>query len=290
MREDFTTNHSVVDTADAVAGISPFHPAPLVISLLQAAKTEVVAGCREEARSIYAAAVAVDVSPLSHYLFAEMLNESHDLTHALHHLHGGWESAKRMNSPTWRARCCHAIADIHQQRYEGHMADRFRQLALTAEMDEVELSGNELPAPTGWLCDRARSAADWNDLPAAEHLLQYALRTIDCNQSTTVAEIMLNLGVINLRKGLWARGLRFFQSAFQEFTNDGDVAGTAQTVENIGHLLSSRCQYSKAATCFRRAIRLFETLGASGSIVRCRQYLNEVRRFDHVRYSDPLLN
>ncbi|MEZ6056838.1 MAG: tetratricopeptide repeat protein [Planctomycetaceae bacterium] len=290
MREASTSDQASQTAGHCSFVAGPFHPAPIVASLLQAGRIEWEAGDRDEARTIFAAAVAVDRSPLAHYLFAEFLVEVDDLTHALNHLHGGWENAKRIGSADWRATCCHAIADLHHLRGEGHLADRFRQRAITAEMDAAEVQLAELPPPTSWLCDRAVSAADWNDMPMAERWLTRAIRTISVDRPADSAVVLVNLGVVALHRGLWAKGLRHFQSAFRKFHEAEDLSGVARVVENIGHLLSTRCQYPKAATCFRRAMALFQQLGASDSAARCRRFLQEANRINHVQHGDPQWN
>lgn len=245
------------------------------------------ARCRETgdwcgARSALSTAVVVEPSAETHYSFAQLLADSGELTAAVRQLEQAWEHARHSGSAVWRARCCHALAELHRAGGAIDRANRYRQWAIRAELD----GGMDIDAGA-WLQDRADDALLDGDVETADQLGRAATRTVT---DEAAARVLSADGVRAVRQGRWSQGLRCFVRAFHAARGAGDWRGCAAAVLNVGHTLQSRGSWQRAAACFEHAARLLDRLQDRAAANLARGFASECRRFVAAVTGDPLRN
>jgi tetratricopeptide (TPR) repeat protein len=247
-----------------------------VASLLEQAAGEQFAGEVDAWRETCAAAIAIDPTPRSRYAFAAWLADVDELDEAIRQLELAWELAKSRQDCVWRTRCCHGLADLHRAAGRPHVADRYRQLALRAELDAGEhLSANS------WMRDRAHDAFRTGDHDAAEHWLR---RASDCDSERTVnaGAAAFDLAAVRARQGRGQAALRTFVRAIQAFRKQRNRRAAADALVNMGHVLQGQERWSLAKTCFRGAARLYRQLGAEPAARRVEDWARESRSCEAV--------
>ncbi|MCA9053009.1 MAG: hypothetical protein KDA75_04185 [Planctomycetaceae bacterium] len=235
-------------------------------------------------RVALATAVTLDPSPAARYALAALLADLGEANEALEQLQLAWEHARRVESPVWRSRCCHALADLYRSRGEPDMANRYRQWAIRADLDadaDVDTAA--------WLADRAAEALAVGDTEDAETLFQAVDRlSIDHPERKTLAEC--NRAAVCLRHGRWSQAIRLWVKCFQRARQFGDLRGCADMVVNVGHTLQARGQWRRAQACFSHAGRLLARLGAVDAARRAMTFERESLRWQAAVTGDPRRN
>lgn len=257
---------------------------PLAAVLLECAEVELQGGGIPEAWWCFAAAVAVDATPASQYAWGVALAERGQGEEALWHLEAACDLARSIGSPLWRARCCHALSELHRTAGRRDLADRYRQWGLRAELD----AAGEID-PTTWMRDRLDEALALQELEAAERWLQ-ALDRLTRHKPEERGVVRLGRGVLRLRQRRWSAGLRNFVAAYRAFRREGDAFGCARAVLCVGHLLQARGRWRRAGICFGRAARLLRRLGAEHLSRQAERFRQECRRLEAAATGDPRRN
>jgi hypothetical protein len=257
---------------------------PLVAALLVRARLPQVAAEPAAARELFLAATRVDRTPAALYAFAEWLSAREDWTGAVIQLELAWERAKLIGSATWRARCCHALADVQRQLGWLDLSRRYRQWAIAAELD----SGRD-PSVAAWLNDRMQDSLLAGEPDLAERWWSAAHAARD-HESPQMAEWRFSRGVMHMHGGRWSQGTRCFIEAYHVAVREGELALAARAVLSIGHILRVREQWDRAVAAFCRAGRLFQTCGSESGQVAAAEFARECRRFRNVLAGDPRRN
>lgn len=256
----------------------------LVAALLERAEFQLQEGDLPGAWRDFAAAIAVDATPASRYAWGVALAERGYVDEALLHLEAACDVARRNGSPLWRARSCHALADVHRAAGRYDLADRYRQWGLRAELDAT----GEID-PTTWIQDRVHEALALGNLPEAEQGIQTWERLTRCAPQAR-GVVLMSRGVLRLRQQRWSAGLRDFISAFHAFRQEGDQLGCAHATLSVGHLLQARGSWRRARICFAQAARLLRRLGADRLRRQAEQFQTECRRLEAAACGDPRRN
>jgi len=254
---------------------------PLAAALVSRAHQELQAGDRVAADGRFRAAITVDVTPAARYAYAGSLAERGDAAAAIVQLEAAWELARQVQSPTWRARCCHALADLHRGLGRRDLADRYRQWGVRADLD----AGDDLPA-TGWFQDRFDDALLAGELDAAANW-RAALERLTAAAEPAAGSIPYHRGVLLFQQGRWSAALRCFVQAYQQFRREQNWHGCARAVLNVGHVLQSRCAWRRAQTCFEHAARLAGRFSLQHLRRQADDCARECRRFEAARHGDP---
>lgn len=253
-------------------------------ALLDQARRSLSAGDSLAARTSLATAVTLDPTPASRYAYAAALSDAGDSDAAIRQLDQAWEHARRVASPVWRARCCHALAELHRAAGRIDVANRYRQWAIRAELD-----GDSAVNVAVWLHDRGAEALLRGDPDDASALFGSAA-CIARDDLPESARLLSSQGVVAIREGRWAQGLRWLVRAFHAFRRLEEFGGCAAAVANIGHILQARGEWIRAAACFRHAARLFLYVGGSEHASRCRRWCRECERLHLALTGDPACN
>lgn len=265
----------------------PFRPTAAVAhALLGAAARAIAADDREQARTALTSAVVVDSTPASRYALAEFLTESGQAAAAISQLELAWDTAKALASPAWRARCCHALADLHRTLQHVDLANRYRQWAVQAELD----GGSDVDVST-WLHDRAEDRLREGDAETALQLAAAAERTAPAGSAggATVRRDCLR-GAACVQAGRWAQGVRWFVRAFHAARQEHDLRGCSLAALNVAQVLWTRGAWQRAGVCFDHAARLLRRLHDEPSASNAARRGAECRRLWAALHGDPLRN
>lgn len=258
--------------------------AALSAALVDRAELERVGGDLAAARSAVTTAIPLDPTPAARYVYAELLAATDELDQAIQQLELAWEQARRMQSPQWRAHCCHALAELHRQAGRRHLADRYRQWALRAELDaEGDVS------VAAWLQDRVVDALERGDGDDAGTWLETFAR-IAPRDPQSQAQLQCCRGVLFLRLGRWSQALRCFVRAFHLYRGANDFRGCAEAVLRVGHILQTRGEWRRATACFAQASRMLLGLGARDAVRQADRARRECDRMAAVVAGDPERN
>jgi tetratricopeptide (TPR) repeat protein len=256
----------------------------LVAALLKRAEDQLREGELRGAWRDFAAAIAVDATPASRYAWGVALAERGYVDAALLHLEAACDVARSNGAPLWRARCCHALADVHRAAGRRDLANRYRQWGLRAELD----AAGEID-PTTWLQDRVSEALALGKLTEAEQGIQ-ALERLTRGAPEARGMLLMSRGMLRLRQQRWSGGLRHFVAAFHAFRQEGDPVGCAHAVLSVGHLLQARGSWRRARICFAQAARLLRRLGADSLRRQAEQFQKECHRLEAAACGDPRRN
>lgn len=274
------SNYQAVATHCRVGGGA----SALVAALLERAELQLQEGELPGAWRDFAAAIAVDATPASRYAWGVTLAERGYVDEALLHLEAACDVARRNGSPLWRARCCHALADVHRAAGRRDVANRYRQWGLRAELDAT----GEID-PTTWIQDCVHEALALGNLTEAERAIQ-TLERLTRSAPPARGVVLMSRGVLRLRQRRWSAGLQDFISAFHAFRQEGDQMGCAHAALSVGHLHQARGSWRRARICFAQAARLLRRLGADGLCRQAEQFQTECRRLEAAACGDPRRN
>lgn len=258
--------------------------AALSAALVERAQQKWTAGDVVEFRQAITSAIPLDPTPASRYLYAERLADLGDLDAAIAQLEQAWELARRISSPVWRARCCHALAELHREAGRADLANRCRQWAIRAELD----SDGDVDAAV-WLHDRAAESLATGELDDSETLLEAALRVAHRDPELQ-ARVRCAQGVLSVRRGRWSQGLRSFLQSFQMLRRAGDWRGCAAAVVRVGCVLQMRGEWRRARVCFAQAARTLERRSADRPSRQAARYRDECARMLAALTADPARN
>jgi tetratricopeptide (TPR) repeat protein len=253
----------------------------LASALLQRAQSARTDGDLIASREAITAAIPIDPTPAARYLYAELLADAGDLSAAIVQLEEAWEHARRVTSPEWRAHCCHALAELQRARGQADAANRYRQLAIAAELD----AGTNVDA-AAWLQDRAADCLSAGEIDDAETLLDTVGRIV-LRDSERQARLAADRGVLALRRGRWSQGVRWLVRAFHSLKAAGDLHGCAETVLKVGCILQMRGEWRRAKSCFQQSARTFRRLQAREPLQRALRYVSECSRMLAAVQGDP---
>lgn len=229
-------------------------------------------------------ALAQDETPATRYVLAAALADRGELTAAAEQLRAAWDRARSLGSAGWRARCCHALAEVHRRAGDHDLSNRYRQWALRAELED---RGEIDPAP--WLQDRAAEALVRGELDAALSWLNAAGRTLtDSGREEGVMH--LNAGLLALRSGSGPSALCQFARAFHAFRRMGELSGCAQAALSLGQAWQAGGDWRRARSAFLYAARLFLKLGARQDAHFAEARAAECRRLEAAWCWDPRRN
>ncbi|MEZ5942424.1 MAG: tetratricopeptide repeat protein [Planctomycetaceae bacterium] len=262
-------------------------PRPVVDSLLARATEFAAEGALHHAESFFAAAIAADEGATARIAYGTHLAELGEFDEAIRLLLKAWEQAKRDGSSQLRAWACQSLASSYRETGDFIAASQFQQLAIRAELDSYSGGeGSSLSTES-----RLGRASDWlqsSEFADAESLLQ-TCRTIDGDEGMS-ATAELNLGVAALRTGDIETALQRFYSAFQQFQDMQDAAGTSRALEAIAKVQLSLGNWTVARNLLDKANRLARHVGQRH---RVRQLADAIVRLDRalkLLEADPLLN
>jgi tetratricopeptide (TPR) repeat protein len=256
----------------------------LTADLLDRGLQDLAAGDLSAAQVSVTAAIPLDPTPAARYVYAQLLCEAGKLEPAIQQLELAWEQARRMSSPIWRSRCCHALAELHRMAGHHDLVNRFRQWAIRAELDaEDDISTAE------WLYDRAAEALAAERLDDAEAYLNCSAR-VSGERSQAQSQVQIGLGIVCARRGRWSQAIRWFVRAFQSLRRMGDARGCAEVVLRVGSILQQQGDWQRAETCFRRAARTLHRLRNDADATRAERYASECSRMLFAMTGDPRRN
>ncbi|MFV0445826.1 MAG: hypothetical protein ACK5Q5_19790 [Planctomycetaceae bacterium] len=268
----------------STATVVPAGRAALCDALRRRAQEFLGCGARAAARESITASIPLDPTPASRYFYAELLADDGELPAAIAQLEHAWELARRIGSPRWRAHCCHALAELQRERGSADLSNRYRQLAIRAELD----AGVDVDAAV-WLHDRAADAVQIDDVETADACLQSAER-IATDDLEVRARIETGRGVVSVRRGRWSQGVRWFVRAFQSLRKLSDAHGCAAAVLRVGYVLQMQGEWRRGANCFQQAARSLSKLGAPRVANNALNYHRECLGMLAALHGDPRRN
>lgn len=270
---------SSVSTVPALGGRTA-----LSAALVERAEFERVGGDLAAARCAVTSAIPLDPTPAARYVYAELLAASDEPESAIQQLELAWELSRRLQSPSWRAHCCHALAELHRQGGRRDLADRYRQWAIRAELD----AGGDVSAAV-WLRDRVADALAVDACDDAATLVETMSRLVP-RDSQSQTQVQSCRGVLAVRQGRWSQGLRCFVQAFHLCRAVSDYRGCAEAVLRVGHILQTRGEWRRATSCFAQATRMLQRLGANEAARRADRSQYECDRIQAVLTGNPERN
>ena len=208
---------------------------------------------------LYSAAIALDPSPAARIAFAVEL-ASVDPRSAIAELQIAWNKSRRLNCPRWRAICCRGLAILFEDLGNPAVADQYRQLAISAELD-IPPAADGTPLSTRLLGEIARGWLANGESKSAMHLLSAVVDSCTVDDPTDRA-------ITASHRGLMALRCRQFEAAQQHLTRacricqeNGDWKGCGELLVNLGHVSQIRGRLDVAQRQFRASAQLFELIG-----------------------------
>ena len=290
-------------SVSTVVCLAPQHvPGAIVEELLELANRLAEDGAWWESRAAFCAAVAADETPVSRLLFAGFLADSGKYDEAHGHLTAAWERSKAIGSAEFRAICCESLATFHRQQGAADQAARYQQRAIRAWCDVESREGclpvsvfrglswdslhrGEVAEARGWLVYGLRNAAVNDSVETLE--FQESANEGDEFDRGESAWILANIA---LWEGELQSRRQYLAGAYRSFCNQGDHAGCAAVLMELGRSLLDRSDWTSAGRCFEQAGKLQSRLGNSAAEKECRHWERHSLRWAALEFGDPQWN
>lgn len=267
-------------SAETVRSIAPTTP-----TLLQCARQLEAGGLINAARSAFQAAALADDSPKGRLELAAF----HFQTECFAEATSEYESLLRRAAETDDVRLAevarHNLAAVLRATGQSYRAASLQASATAQEIAERGMLSTED------LTGRALDAVNQGDLQLAENLLLRSL-SVEKHSGNRQGEATdcANLGALALLRGDRAVGIRFLARAYHSHQSLNDHLNAGTDLLNLAEAFQSAGRWSLAARCLRRAIRQFESCGATESLARTHERLHEIHQLQNVLNRNPLLN
>jgi tetratricopeptide (TPR) repeat protein len=254
--------------------------------LLRRADELLNAGREQAALALLIEAAADDPTPASRIALAVALAPTQP-RQAIEELERALDMARQLNSPRFRALCCGNLTVLHLREHNIHLAARYGQYALAAQM-EMAAHDPEAALSAETLIDLAALWLMTPDGVWAECLLNAAAAgQPDIRQQ---AQIASHRGVIAARVGRCDDAIVHWAQAQRQFREVGESGGAAHTLVNLGHLLQTRQRLEMARRAFLIARDLYLEEPRTSNAAAAERFACEAAARVRLHDTDPELN